>query len=135
MGARPSLLIPDGYSTHNQPEVIRYAIENGVIILCLPPHMPHETQPLDCAVFSPLKAQWQKVVHDFLQPNPSQVITKFNFNSLFAKAWVNAITPANLISGFKTCGVFPLNRAAIKIPGSIENDPTSGNGGWIILYW
>ena len=48
---------------------------------------------------------------------------------MFAKAWVNAITPANLISGFKTCGVFPLNRAAITIPGSIENDPTSGNGG------
>ena len=36
------------------------------------------------------------------------VITKFNFNGLFSKAWVNAVTPANVIVGFKTCGVYPL---------------------------
>ena len=66
-------------------------------------HTTHETQPLDCAVFSPLKAQWRKIAHEFLQSNPGQVITKFNFNSLFAKAWMAAITPANLVAGFKTC--------------------------------
>jgi len=118
VSARPLLLILDGHSTHNQPEVIRYAKENDVIILCLPPHTTHETQPLDCAVFSPLKTQWRKVSHDFLQSHPGQVITKFNFNGLFAKAWVAAITPGNLISGFKTCGIYPLNRLAINIPES-----------------
>ena len=117
VSARPLLLILDGHSTHNQPEVIRYARDKDVIILCLHPHTTHETLSLDCAVFSPLKSQWRKVAHDFLQSNPCQVITKFNFNSLFAKAWMAAITPANFIAGFKSCGTYPLNRLAIVIPG------------------
>jgi len=47
------LLILDGHSTHNQPEMIRYARDKDIIILCLPPHTTHETQPLDCTVFHP----------------------------------------------------------------------------------
>ena len=57
VSARPLMLILDGYSTHNQPDVIHYAREKDVIILCLPPHTTHETQPLDFAKFSPLKTQ------------------------------------------------------------------------------
>ena len=47
VSARPLLLLLDGHSTHNQPEVIRYAKQQGVEILCLPPHATHEAQPLD----------------------------------------------------------------------------------------
>jgi len=36
-----------------------------------------------------------------------------------------AIIPANLISGFKTCGILPFNRSAIVIPGK---ESTSLNG-------
>ena len=117
VGSRPLLLLLDGHSTHNQPDVIRLARKNGIIILCLQPHVTHEAQPLDYAVFSPLKAQWQKVVHDFIQSNPGEVVTKFSLNTLFAKAWILSLTPANLIAGFRTCGIYPFNRSAIKIPG------------------
>ena len=55
---RPSLLLLNGHSTHYQPEVIRLARQNGVIMLFLPPHTTHETQPLDYGVFRPLKAHW-----------------------------------------------------------------------------
>ena len=125
VGSRPLLLLLDGHSTHNQPNVIRLARKNGIIILCLPPHATHEAQPLDCAVFSPLKAQWQKVVHDFIQSNPGEVITKFNFNALFAKAWIASLTPANLMAGFKTCGIYPFNRLAINIPGEGSGNANS----------
>ena len=109
------MLLLDRHSTHNQPEVICFAREKDIIIVCLPPHTTHEAQPLDCGVFSPLKAQWGRVAHDFLQSNPGKVITKFNFSALFIKAWVNAVTPVNVISGFKTCGIYPFNPSAIKI--------------------
>ena len=125
VSARPLLLLLDGHSTHNQPEVVRFVKEKKVIILCLPPHAMHEAQPLDCGVFSPLKAQWRSVAHDFLQSNPGMVITKFNFNSLFANAWLNAVTPANVIAGFKTCGVYPFNCSAIKVPESKKDASTS----------
>ena len=48
-----------------------------------------------------------------MQSNPGKVINIFNFNSLFSKAWLSAVTPANMISGFETCGVYPFNSSAI----------------------
>ena len=54
VSCRPLLLLLDGHSTHYQPEVIRLARQTGVIMLCLPPHTTHETQPLDCGIESSL---------------------------------------------------------------------------------
>jgi len=132
VSARPLLLLLDGHSTHNQPEVIRLARDNGILILCLPPHTTHEAQPLDCGVFCPLKAQWRQVVHNFLQSNPGKIVTKFNFNSIFADAWLHSVTPANVMGGFKTCGVYPFNPAAIKVPeteyGNTSSEEMNING-------
>ena len=58
VGAPPLLLLLDGHSTHYQPRVVQDARKKGVVMLCLPPHTTHDAQPFDCAVFSPLKAQW-----------------------------------------------------------------------------
>ena len=93
VSARLLFLLLDGYSTHYQPQVIRFAMEHDVIMLCLPPHTTHESQPLDIGVFAPLKAQWSKFCHEFYQKNHGKVITKFNFSSLFSQAWYAAITP------------------------------------------
>lgn len=70
----------DGHSTHYQPQVIQFAMKHNCIILCLPPHTTHESQPLDIGVFAPLKMHWSKVCHDFYQKYPSRVLTKFNFH-------------------------------------------------------
>ena len=51
--ARPLLLLLDGHSTHYQPQLLRLAMENDVIILCLPPHTTHEAQPLGLWCFWP----------------------------------------------------------------------------------
>jgi len=58
VAGRPLLLLVDGHSTHYQPETIKYAKDNGVIMMCLPPHTTHESQPLDASVFKPLKQNW-----------------------------------------------------------------------------
>ena len=114
VSARPLLLLLDGHSTHYQLKVIKKARENDVLILCLPPHTTHATQPLDCGVFSPLKSQWSATCHEFFQKNLGKVITKFNFNQLFSQAWLKSLTPANLIAGFKVCDIHPFNRNALK---------------------
>ena len=125
VSSRPLLLLLDGHSTHYQPEVIRLAREKEVIMLCLPPHSTHEAQPLDVGVFGPLKAHWTNVCHECFQSNPGKVLSKFNFNSLFAKAWMKCIQPENIINGFKKCGVYPFNPKAIKTPSSICNNSLS----------
>ena len=114
VSARPLLLVLDGHSTHYQPQVLRLAKENDVVMLCLPPHTTNEAQPLDCGVFGPLKAHWSRVCHAYLQQNPGRVITRFQFSSLFSQAWGAAVSPANIIAGFRTCGIYPFNPSAIS---------------------
>ena len=96
-------------------------------MLCLPPHTTHESQPLDCTVFSPFKTQWRTVCHEFFQANPGKVITNFNFVSLFIKAWTQAVTPANLVAGFKSCSVYPLDSSAIQVLLSEGNRESSAS--------
>ncbi len=121
VSARPLFLLLDGHSTHYQPQVIRFARDHNVIMLCLPPHTTHESQPLDVGVFAPLKSRWTQVCHDFYQANPGRTITKFNFSSLFAQAWCRAVSPSNVIAGFRRAGVYPLNKDVIVVP-----EPSSG---------
>ena len=126
VSARPLLLLLDGHSMHYQPQSVRFAKEHGVIMLCLPPHTTHEAQPLDCGVFGPLKSYWSNVCHIFFQKNPGNVITRFQFSALFSEAWARALCPSNIIAGFRTCGVFPFNSDAIKVPEVEEVPDKSG---------
>ena len=121
VAARPLLLVLDGHSSHYQPELIQYAKEKDVILFCLPPHTSHESQPLDISVFKPLKQNWQDACHNFMQSNPGKVITKYQFSPLLSEAWMATMTPANICSGFRKCGVYPFNPNAIDCTISTDN--------------
>lgn len=119
---RPLLLLLDGHSSHFELSSIEMAQKKEVIILCLPPHTTHESQPLDSAVFGPLKKHWTQVCHDFQQANPGAVITKYSFSKLFSQAWLDSLSAHNLIAGFKNCGVHPFNRSAIEVLDDDDDD-------------
>ena len=55
------------------------------------------------------------------------VISKLNFTELFAKAWLQALTPANIVAGFRTCGIYPFNRNAISFPDNGSSQANSSN--------
>jgi len=115
---RPLLLMLDGHSTHTDLLSLKFARDRKVTIFCLPPHTTHECQPLDCSLFKPLKDQWRQECHKFYCKNPGTVISKLNFNVVFRNAWMNAVTPANVMSGFRKTGVYPFNRHAISCAAS-----------------
>ncbi len=96
-------------SSHYNPEAIRLAKENDVILFTLVPHTTHEMQPLDTSVFAPLKVHWRDACHSFMQQNPGKVVTKYEFSTLLAEAWLKTMSPAPIINGFKYCGVFPFD--------------------------
>ena len=83
---RPVLLLLDGHSTHYTPEVTRAAAEQGVVMLCLPPHTTHAIQPLDVSFFKSLKAHWSTACHQYIVDNPDHVVTTFQFSALFKEA-------------------------------------------------
>ena len=95
-------------------------------MLCLPSHTTHEVQPLECTVFSPFKAKWRTVCHEYFQANPGKIITNHNFVNL-SKGFMQAITPANLVAGIKSCDVHSLDSSAIQTLVSESNRGSSAS--------
>ncbi|EDN97658.1 hypothetical protein SS1G_12512 [Sclerotinia sclerotiorum 1980 UF-70] len=54
-GDRPRLLIMDGHSNHITSSFIAFYIEKEIDLLILPPHCSHLLQPLNIAVYGPIK--------------------------------------------------------------------------------
>ena len=112
---RPILLLMDGHSSHYNPEVIRAAADEKIILFTLPPNTTHITQPLDKGAFSPLKTCWKRVCHEFYTKNPGRVVSRFDFSSLFSEAWKLSMTPHNIFAGFQATGVYPFDRCRIQV--------------------
>ena len=106
---RPVLVIEDRHSSHISMEVTLLAKENDVHLLCLPSHTTHILQPLDVAVFKSLKTHYSIACKSFLSSHPGHVIQSENIASLLGQAWPKALIPINIMSGFKKCGIYPLN--------------------------
>ena len=67
----PSVLLLDDHSTHTKSiELIDLARENGVKIICLPPHTTHRLQPLDVTVMKPFSTALTRATRTFMRDTP-----------------------------------------------------------------
>lgn len=112
--ARPVLLLQDGHGSHISIELIQLAREHDVHLLCLPSHCTHILQPLDVGVFKPFKTFFSKACNSYLAKNPGRVVTPEKLASLVAEAWPRALTPVNVMAGFKKAGIHPLNPSEVS---------------------
>ena len=107
--------------------------ENDVVVYTLVPHTTHEMQPLEAAVFGPLKHTWQEVCHNYVQSHPGRIITQYQFNEIFSKAWLKSLALLiNVISGFKACGIYLFDPKAV-----LDHDPCNQmttQAGGILLH-
>lgn len=105
--AGPTLLIFDGAKSHLDISIVEAAENYGVTLFCLPSNTTHELQPMDKAVFKSYESFWDQEVLNFLVTQPGKTLTKMRFGEIFSKVWLKAMTPANIISGFRATGIFP----------------------------
>ena len=49
------MLICDGHDSHITGDFIEFCMDNNILLMILPPHSSHLTQPLDVGVFGALK--------------------------------------------------------------------------------
>ena len=47
--------------------------------------------------------------------NPGKVVNRFVFSQLLHEAWTDAMTSLNIKAGFRTTGIYPLNRNAVAV--------------------
>lgn len=110
---RPILLFIDGHVSHMTLHLSQFCSNNGIELFALYPNSTHLIQPMDVAVFKPLKQFWRKSVRDWHLKNHGKKLRKENFGNIFENALSN-ITKETIQNGFKRCGLCPFNVENVK---------------------
>ena len=109
---RPLLVIYDGHLTHVSLDIIERAIEEDITIIKLPLHVTDKLQPLDVCCFGPLKRMWEHKLNERINLfGPKENITKSGFVDCISEVWHECLTKKNIISGFRTTGIYPVDRS------------------------
>ena len=121
------LLLLDNHESHLSIEVIDYAKANGIVMLSFPPHCSHRMQPLDVSVYGPFKKYYNSALSSWLTDNPGKPVQIYNIPSFVSTAFSKAMTPENILSGFRKTGIFPHNRDIFNsdsfLPSEVTNRP------------
>ena len=99
------------HEAHVSIHFINLAKDNGVVLFTIPPHCSHKLQPLDKAVFGPLKHFYNDACRAWLVTHPGKRITIHNVAELVGKAYHLAIYAKNILPGFSSTGIFPYSNA------------------------
>lgn len=105
----PVLIILDNHESHTALEAILYCRENGIELLTFPPHTSHRLQPLDVAVFGAFKANVKSAMNDWMMNNPGKRLTIYDIPEISNFAYKASFTIKNILSGFKSAGIWPIN--------------------------
>ncbi len=106
----PVLLILDNHQSHISIDSLSFAKANGIHMLTLPPHCSHKLQPLDKAVYGPLKCYYNRSMDSFLRTHIGKGVNIYDIPNIVNSAHQQAMTIANIVSGFRSTGIFPFNR-------------------------
>lgn len=143
-------LLGDNLSSHLDVDVLKMCAENEIDFICLVPNSTHLCQPLDVGFFRPMKEAWRATISEWkLQNLRAPTVPKDTFASLLRKSLnimdskparavanqpptetdnIKTAIKRNLISSFRSSGIFPLDRQQVfkKLPREVEEgDPTT----------
>ena len=111
--SKPVLLTFDGHNSHLTYNTVKKAMENGIILLCLPPNTSHALQPLDVGVFKSVKANWRIILADWYKDSRLKTVDKATFTQLLSKLWP-LLNPSHAVNGFRGSGLIPVDRSAVQ---------------------
>ena len=118
----PIFVFLDGHISHINLAVSDFCRDNNIIIYCFPAHASHIMQPLDIAVFGPLKKVWNKAI-DAHKGQSHSALTRSNFFQVFDVAWKSSCTRDNAQAGFKSSGLVPFDPNAVRYNRLITKQP------------
>lgn len=96
-------------------------------MLTFPPHCTHKLQPMDRAIFGPLKKAINTACDNWMRSNASKVMSIHDIPSITKTAFGVAITAKNIISGFFATGLWPVNTEIFNesdfLPSQVTDRP------------
>ena len=107
-GGATRLLVVDGHGSHVTVPFIRFCIDHEILVLLLPLHSSHLTQPLDVGIFSPLKRRMSEELDKILRYGFSN-IKKFEWANCYCIARPDPMKPCNVKSAWSGAGLIPFN--------------------------
>lgn len=108
---RPILLILDGHNSHCSFKFLKAAADNGIEIICLPPHTTHALQPCDVGAFGPLASNWKAQVSQVFELG--QAVEKEDVLAMYHRARSDAFQESTILAAWRKTGIHPFNREAI----------------------
>lgn len=109
----PVIVFLDGHASHLTMHLGDFSKSNKIILICLFPNTTHILQPLDVAVFAPLKSKRKSVVRQWRIDHDGREISKHNVPSLLHNILDNGDFQRSIKSGFRVCGLYPWNPDAV----------------------
>ena len=111
--SNPVLVFLDNHGSHVGYSIVMYALEEVIILMTLPPHTSHATQPLDRCVYGPFK-RFLKDAHDlWIRLHPGLRITIYDVPMISEEPIKKAFIAKNILKAFLATGLFPFNRKVI----------------------
>ena len=106
-------MIGDNLGCHFSPKVVDSCLEHGIRFVTLLPNSTHICQPLDVAVFRPMKVLWRDCLSTWrAESRSSGTIPKEIFPALLSRVF-KKLKPENLLSGFRATGICPLDSSQV----------------------
>lgn len=112
----PIVMFLDGHKSPLTYHLSLLCSQNEIILFAIPPNTTHVMQPLDVAVFHPVKDCWAETVHSWRMTKllvEEEMLNKFNFAPLLQGVFDKSMKQATIVNGFKNCGLSPFNPDAV----------------------
>lgn len=106
---RPVIVFLDGHRSHLTIHLSKFCRENQIILVALYPNSTHILQPLDVAVFGPMKQYWKKIVRKWRIDNDNKEITKAEVPLVLSKLIYEPNMEQNVKAGFGSTGLYPFD--------------------------
>ncbi|EFN78050.1 hypothetical protein EAI_00126, partial [Harpegnathos saltator] len=107
------VLFVDGHSSHLTLPLSNFCREHKIELIALFPNATHILQPLDVAVFHPLKRAWKKTVNHCRLENNGARLKKEMFAPLLQEIFDSINLTQTITKGFETCGLSPFSADAV----------------------
>lgn len=103
------LLLLDNHESHKFFPALEYASKNNVVFVSFAPHTTDRMQPLDVAIYGPLKKYFEQELNTFQKSHPGRIINQYDITKLFGGAYPKCASVHNAIQGFRKPGIWPYN--------------------------
>lgn len=124
----PVVLFVDGHISHRSLKLSEFCLQNQIVLVSFLPNTTHICQPMDVAVYGPIKRKWSSTLREFRNANAElSRLPKDMFCDLLNRTVNDVYTPELLKNAFVTTGLYPFDVANFNFSKLPQIEQTEEN--------